>query len=118
MFYMEGCQKSMFGLSRTGSKHDSQQSLHCGYPLGIIWLTFGVPENRSKNRTPEVWHMVPKGCQNGVTFGAKWKANSWEKRSTLVLTLPGTILGTMLTSFWYNFSLFWYLFLIVVGICF
>ena len=40
---------------------------------------FGGIQKSIKKCTPKVWHMVPKGCPNGVTFGANSRANSRKK---------------------------------------
>ena len=44
------------------------------YPFETFWVTFGLPQNDVKTRTPKVSKMVPKGTRrtpNGPQHGIK-----------------------------------------------
>ena len=77
-FLFEGCQKSMFGLSRKCAKNHLQNDSIL-VPFWHQMADFWGIQKSIKKCTPKVWHMVPKGCPNGVTFGAKSRANSRKK---------------------------------------
>ena len=77
-----------------------------------------------KKCTPKVWHMVPTGCPNGVTFGAKSRANSRKKAGPYFWPSQApfwvafwTCFGTFLTMFWYIFDDFWPHFLYIFSWC-
>ena len=72
------------------------------YPFGTRWLTLGVSRNRSKN--------VPQKCGTWCQKGAQMESLSEPNRGqiqgkngTLFLTLPGTLLGSILDPCWYLF---------------
>ena len=103
-FLCKGCQKSMFGLSRKNSKHDSQNDsvlVPFWHNLADFWGT---------RKSIKKWY--PKSVAHGAKRVSKWghfrrqiEGKFEEKSSTLFLTLLGTLLGIILTSFWYLFYL-------------